>query len=327
VTEDPVTDDRHSMEGSASFSRNGPNRYRIIEPSLFERRSVRLGIVLLVFGAVLASTFRIKWTPARRTETINTIFQAVKIAPPPAEPPPPPPPESGTLTTPNLSESASAAPPKVITNPSFTSSFNMPKVEIPTPDISVINGTSDGRTNRDGTGQTHAGAGLGNGLGTQLSELLFALTCSDNGSCDSTINSSLKVALTDALPHTCTLRVRGLAEQATYAGGSTDGYLCKGGTPDTGVYNVYELDVDNPRQTYYLNAGQSGIRSLFALDYTFDIQIHDGSKITLHADSIDRKEIPNKASESIPDDDQDQPLAVRQPFQGQFIQIDAIAIK
>ena len=105
--------------------------------------------------------------------------------------------------------------------------------------------------------------------------------------------------------------------------------MCSDGVPDTGKFNVYSVVVDDPTEThyYYLDAGRSGFRSLFAVDYTFDIEIRDGDKISLRADSIDGKEVPNRSMLSIPDDDPLHPLKVKQPYAGQFIQIDALSIQ
>jgi hypothetical protein len=153
--------------------------YRIIKPSLFEHRSVRLASTLVLFITLAALACQIKWTPAHRADIPETsAFQAVKITPPQVVPPPPAPENTG-LSTPPAPESA-PAPPKVITaGPNFQPTFEMPQVEIPqmaipSPTARIDNNAgnstdpsngSNGNgpansSNQDGTnGQATAGAG------------------------------------------------------------------------------------------------------------------------------------------------------------------------
>ena len=292
-----------------------------------------LAVLVHIVAFLVLSKFIVFASSGPPERTSDFILVA---APKPVEPPPPLAPSDGNQFSVPVAD-APTSPPAVITMPVPNMTFNAPKVRLPdfttllTKVVSLpVSGGGDSENSAPNQGQgagTGRGSGLGNGLGVQMDGLLFALPCGRDRICPPTSDSHVYLKLTDSAIHVCTLRVRGLVEQATYRGGTVNGYLYSGGIPDTGTFNVYELAVNDPPQTYYLNAGKSYIYSLFALDYTFDIQIHDDSKITLHADTIDGKEVDNRSRISIPDIDPRHPIAVKQPYSGQFIQIDAISIK
>jgi hypothetical protein len=209
-----------------------------------------------------------------------------------------------------------APPMAAITAPTPHASFVLPPVS-----RSILaNGLA-------GVGRFNGAGGLGIGLGTQLSGLLFQLPCLSDGTCNLTDVHYLNTHLSDDATHICRLHVRGVVEVSTYEGGLITGYLSTGGIPNTRDWNIYELDVNDPPQTYYLNAGVSGLYNVYVLNYTFNIQITNGSVITLRADSVDSKEITNQQHLSAPNDDPSHPIAVKQPYYGQFIQVDAISIQ
>jgi hypothetical protein len=122
-----------------------------------------------------------------------------------------------------------------------------------------------------------------------------------------------------------TVRFRGVVEQKTYAGGTGDGYWLAGATAPVDGYNVFELKVSSPAQVYYLNAGTTGMRRVFAIDYTRTIDMDAGAMVTLTADPVDGAEIRNT-------DGMGHALAVPgiQPYpgayDGQFIQVDVLSI-
>jgi hypothetical protein len=232
-----------------------------------------------------------------------------------------------------------SAPPdlkRIVTT--AVSTISLPEVpEVPQPDeitpttISGVTGQmGSGMGNGNGTGAGSGGLDENLPLVEQLSKLLFelpSLSDSNPGQCARFDDHSFIVHIPDGQPHTCNLRVRGVVEQATYDGGTRiKDYLNVGGTPNTTNYNIYELNVDDPPQTYYLNAGKSGINTLFVINYSMHIDVKDGSKITLHADSIDSIEVPNLSHLSVPDEIPEHPIAIKQPFNGQFIQVDTISI-
>lgn len=133
-----------------------------------------------------------------------------------------------------------------------------------------------------------------------------------------------------ALPGTrygVTLRFQGVVEQKTYTGGSKDGYWQTGGTPSGGDgYNIYSLAISQPPQTFYLNAGMSMIGRTWAIDYTETVEVENGATLMLVANPLDGAQILNI-------DDQFHPVTapgatlVTQPYAGQFIQMDVVAIE
>jgi hypothetical protein len=187
----------------------------------------------------------------------------------------------------------------------------------------------------DGFGDGSGGPGVAQILTTQLSKLLFRLpSISEAGggvsNCPLTDDHHLIVHLPDdnqGLVYTCNLQVRGVVEQATYKGGALmKKFLLKGGTPDTGRSNIYELKIDDPPQIYYLNAGSSGVPNVSVINYSMHIDVKNGSEVTLHADSIDSREQSNIDKKSAPDKDPKHPITVKQPYKGQFIQVDTLSI-
>lgn len=97
-----------------------------------------------------------------------------------------------------------------------------------------------------------------------------------------------------------TLRFRGELEQKTYAGGTVDGYFNTGGHNGGDGFNVYALTVSSPAQTYFINAGRSGIYNTFAIDYTETISIDGDATVRLHIDNIDGLMVSNRDPNGVP---------------------------
>jgi len=202
-------------------------------------------------------------------------------------------------------------------------------------DMAGIDGVmGTGLGNGSGTGGNGGGAGSDipiappDPLVTQLSNLLFKLP-TENGACPLNDDSHFIVRIPDDQVHTCDMRVRGVVELNTYIGGHfLKTYLNEGGAPPAGdTYNVYRLSIDDPPQTYNLNCGESLNAGVCVIDYFMRIQVKNGSKISLHADSIDYWESPNSNSLSVFDHMEGHPISVKQPYHGEFIQVDAISIE
>ena len=124
-----------------------------------------------------------------------------------------------------------------------------------------------------------------------------------------------------------TLQFRGVVEQKTYSGATTtDGLWAEGGTPDSGSFNIYKLHISAPEQTYYLNNGSSGIDNCFLVDIEKTVDIDTGATVTLEAsaggDGLETKNV----------DEQGSPIVVPgvspdpEPYDGQFIQMDVVAV-
>lgn len=122
-----------------------------------------------------------------------------------------------------------------------------------------------------------------------------------------------------------TLRFRGVVETKTYDGGTTTGFFNTGGTGAQDGFNVYALTVSAPTQSYYLNAGTSGVGNSFGIDYTATLAITAGATVTLTASAIDAVEHKNL-------DDTNTPIVVPgiapapDAYDGQFIQMDVVAV-
>jgi hypothetical protein len=122
-----------------------------------------------------------------------------------------------------------------------------------------------------------------------------------------------------------TLRFRGVVEEKGYVDGTKQDHWQIGGTPVSGPFNVYELDVSEPAQSYYVNSGVSGIMNSFPLDYQATIEVKGGAKVTLSADPIDTGEIKNHDEVGAPIVIPDVPPAPKS-FDGQFVQMDVVSV-
>jgi hypothetical protein len=132
-----------------------------------------------------------------------------------------------------------------------------------------------------------------------------------------------------------TLRFRGFVEQKTYTGGSDAGVAAvgtnaslflTGGTDNGDGFNVYRLAIDQPAQTFHLNAGTSSIYYCFALDFTATVRMNGGATVTLTADPKDGAILGNK------DADGGSIVVTGVPpapaaFDGQFVQMDVVSVK
>ena len=123
------------------------------------------------------------------------------------------------------------------------------------------------------------------------------------------------------------LRFRGVVEQKTYTDGTNDGAFWQvGGTPAPDGLNIYALQISSPRQTFYLNRGNSSFDQSWAIDYTKTVQADAHATITLTATSIDGAEKKNVDAIGTP-----LLVAGVPPFpaayDGQFIQMDVVSAR
>lgn len=116
------------------------------------------------------------------------------------------------------------------------------------------------------------------------------------------------------------LRFRGIVETKAYSGGSNDGsYFQIGGSPVPGLANIYQLEISDPPQTYYLNR-QSGFGDKLALiDFTKTVEVYGGATVRLFADAVDSLQLANNASYVVPGVEDT-------PYNGQFIQMNVVSI-
>jgi hypothetical protein len=138
-----------------------------------------------------------------------------------------------------------------------------------------------------------------------------------------------------------TLHFRGVVETRIYfgfdaggavgaeiEGGSNPGFFISGGTTPSlnDPYNVYELDISDPPQTYYLNSGPLESPFIVELvDYLATLPMKSGATVTLIANSIDGRERSNGGDDGGPVYVPGVP-PYPQAFDGQFVQMDVTAV-
>lgn len=191
-------------------------------------------------------------------------------------------------------------------------------------------------SNQQGTFRCTCKAGFEGDGGTcidvaaSLSGLRWNLPCTSGSgvACYCSDPAPVSTALGGALgaSYDVSLRFRGVVEQKTYSGGSSDGaYWQVGGYPANDSYNIYRLEISSPAQTFYLNRGTSSITQCWAVDYVQTVRVSAGATVRLTAQVLDGQEITNHG-------DAGTPLIVPgvapdpDPFNGQFIQMDVVGI-
>lgn len=119
------------------------------------------------------------------------------------------------------------------------------------------------------------------------------------------------------------LWIRGVVETKDYDGGMQDGLWHVDGDPgDVDLWNTITLSISAPPQTIRLNSGSSGNASLVLVDFMHDVQIDAGATVRLELDEIDPSQVANH-DDIVVDGIPPAPDA----FDGQFLQIDALAIQ
>ncbi len=177
-----------------------------------------------------------------------------------------------------------------------------------------------------------------------LSGLRWDLPCTDghatvNCVCPDTVMHTAQLQGTTGASYQVTLLFRGIVEQKTYSGGTTGlavnegpggqgnaAYFVEGATPSAGdTFNIYELDVSSPAQTFYLNVGSSGIDQTFLIDYQATITMDAGATVTLTGNSLGGVETFNRGADTNPVVVPDVPPAPA-AFDGQFVQMDVVSV-
>jgi hypothetical protein len=166
-----------------------------------------------------------------------------------------------------------------------------------------------------------------------LSGLRWELPCtgppSGNNVCATIppVETSTVLGGLPGIDYDVTLRFRGVIEEKTYSGGTNDGaYFQIGGTFDPSGFNVYEFEVSDPSEHYYVNRGSSDIYYCFGIDYSATVRVQSGATVTLRANAYDGAEIANEDSAGVPIVIPDIPPAPS-PYDGQFVQMDVVSIR
>lgn len=152
----------------------------------------------------------------------------------------------------------------------------------------------------------------------------FPTTCI----CPAGDTSSAVLGGDPTVTYTMTFRIRGCVELVEYSGGEQlDEHVFKDATGQAiAVANTYTLEVSDPPATYYLNNGETLMDRLDVVDYALTIPVNGGATLTLEAVSHDNGQIKNVTNVSVSDDDVTKPIVVAQPYNGQFMQLDATNI-
>jgi hypothetical protein len=204
-----------------------------------------------------------------------------------------------------------------------------------------------------GSGSTGGGAAE---IAAELDGLRWALPCvgapvdaydcaaprGDGGG--SAVSVSTVLTGTPGQRYAVELRFVGAIEQRTYyaidGGPAPEGGLAVGALPDGGdnpqflvtdvatpglddTYNIYELDISDPPQTYFLNSGASHVGQLWPIDYAATLQMSAGATVTMIADSVEGYEILNIDADAV--------TPVIAPgfdagYDGQFIQMNVVSV-
>jgi hypothetical protein len=149
----------------------------------------------------------------------------------------------------------------------------------------------------------------------------------------STPDKTITITGTPGTSYDITVRIRGVLEQRTYPGATTGtatgtnaSFWAFGGTEGpVDTWNIYDLEITDPAFTWHLNAGASGHTYADGIDYKAVFRAKAGSKVTIHADSIDLAQARNRdpaGNAIIVPGIAPAPL----PFYGQFTQIDVESV-
>ncbi len=209
------------------------------------------------------------------------------------------------------------------------------------PDCSRDNGGCDpNATCSDDSGEIECACNLGyEGDGQQCSvdatlpTLRIEALCVGQGSCDAPycVNSDFEtdgVAMTGnpAVTYEVTLRFRGVFEEKEYNGGTNDGFWNEGGTPNDDEWNIYELEISDPPQSYWLNSGSAFTDHCELVDYQRTVTVIGGSMV-----SVTMEERTGSCA-ARNRDDRGNPIVIPgippapEAFDGQFLQVDVVDI-
>lgn len=197
-----------------------------------------------------------------------------------------------------------------------------------------FNGTRINKTTGGATQWYDEKASLGfSGSEAPNRPLIVKLECNSNPTgifctCDSL---GEKTTTYSGVSGPMSIRVRGILEKnlMTFAPGSVtldsdaNMKVVKGvlSTSQSNV-NIYSIKVSNPSAIYYINAAHSTFdTTVWPVDFTFDIDVNNGSTIKVNYNSVDSSQASNRFNKVVSDDTD---LFVSQPFPGQFFQIDGL---
>lgn len=170
-------------------------------------------------------------------------------------------------------------------------------------------------------------------VAASLAGLVWKLPCGTvTGAACNTAPNATATAIVGGTPGTTydiTVHLRGVVEQKAYTGGCADGFWLAGGAPVDDGYNVFQLTISSPPQTYFVNQGESSHTYVDALDLTRTFRADAGATVTLYLDAGDGAEIKNVGMDgTTPVEVAGVPSAlIAQPYAGQFVALDVTDVK
>jgi hypothetical protein len=121
------------------------------------------------------------------------------------------------------------------------------------------------------------------------------------------------------------LHVRGIVEMAAYSGATAGSPFPTGGTNTSGAYNTYTLVVNDPPQTYDLNAGTPQTYTE-PVDVTTMVAANALTTVTLTANAQDSRTIKNAGANMQPVPTPTGIVLAENPYSGQFMQVDVVSV-
>jgi len=126
-----------------------------------------------------------------------------------------------------------------------------------------------------------------------------------------------------------TLRIRGLFEPTTIAGGhapdAVHPYFVAGGQGRTADYSRWHIDVSDPAQTYTLNHYPSVSHTIYKEDFEATISVAGGASVLVQVIDGNDRQIDNGAK-GRPDRQQILEGVVDTPRPGQMLRIDVVRV-
>jgi hypothetical protein len=123
--------------------------------------------------------------------------------------------------------------------------------------------------------------------------------------------------------YTVDLRFRGVVEPMMYKDGSLEGkrfYI--GGRPNNSTYNIYSIEVSEPKQIYFLNSNPNTGHDVFLIDYNAKIKVKGGAKVHLLGNGQNLRMIANFKKLVVPGIDKE-----GKPFNGQYVQMNVVGVE
>jgi hypothetical protein len=126
-----------------------------------------------------------------------------------------------------------------------------------------------------------------------------------------------------------TLRIRGIFEPTTIVGGETPDpahpYFKVGGTVSTPDWSRWEIEVSEPRRTYWLNHYPAVGHTIYKEDFEATLTVAAGATVVIRVTDGNDREIDNAK----PGPDRQQIIAgvVDHPLPGQMLRLDLVRVR